>query len=1047
MFLDRAHENLGWPSRDEVLSPTGTGAKLTAERATEKLGRAISRMPNGQGVRIGILAAAPDSTEPPTAIVCEFPRKVSEKTLEEAHRLAWNFCQTRLLITIEPHVVRKWSCCEPPALPTEQSLFYTPEIAPQIDLGAHAEFSLSDRAAASLHWVELLSGRFFKDHEDRFTPDRRADQMLLRNLKEVRGRLIAEGLDDDTSHDLLARVIFIQFLFDRKDADGKAALDSDELRKLHDAGVLAECYTGVGEVLSSYEDTYALFRWLNSKFNGDLFPGKGSPAEQESAWAEERLRVTPEHLRLLARFVSGEEHMKEGQRSLWPYYAFDAIPLEFISTIYEQFVRKEDGTGIHYTPAHIVDMMLDSVLPWNSDEWDLRILDPACGSGVFLVKAFQRIIHRWKIAHPDERITGEALGGMLQQNLLGVDKDSHAVRVASFSLYLAMCDEIDPRDYWKEVQFPILRDVRLISDDFFSEDYEAFGTVSAASRYDLVIGNPPWGKNTASPLAHQWAEGNKWRLSYGDFGPLFMAKALALVKRDGYVALIQPASTLLYNSTSAARKFRTRIFQEFQVVEVINLAAIRYLTFKDSIVPACAVVVRNAPCEGEPFWYSCPKPLHTQEDRYRVVIEPNDIHRVYPHEVDLSPWVWSALMWGSRRDLAFINRLSQHADLDSLEDSGLVRTRDGIIRSRSSYLRYEELLDRPLLNPADFPADDSLFLDATRLDLNENPNVYAKDSNDFRAFDLPQLILKQSCMKSEQRFRAAIVKSQADLGGVICTNTFASVHLDCDDPAVLEAVCLALNSGVALYYLLLTSGRFAMDRNEPQLENFRSVPVPDPQPGLLAGVDSVSAVDERARHAFAFKEAEWILIDDLVQYTFPDYKEGSRSPGRCPTRRRATSGSPSLEPELTAYCNALRQVLQAGFGEDRHIGAVVFSEPTGQRLPVRMVSIHLNAPGLSSVHIERLDSSALQERLTGLYRSLLNTPDVKSYYQRTVRTYETVRIENETGIVVNLIKPDQVRYWTRSMGMRDADEITTDFRLWQVEMHEAQSREQKVPRG
>lgn len=1046
MFLDTAHEQWGWPSRDEVFTPTATGAGLLAQLASDKLGRAISRRPDGDGVRVGVLAANPNATESPIAIICEFPRKVSEETLRETHRLAWNFCHSRLLITIEPHVVRKWSCCEPPVAGEIEGLFDTiasPEIGPPLDLDSRQKPSASEHAVESLHWVEFISGRFFETHEQRFRPDKRADQMLLRNLAEVRERLMEAGLDDDKSHDLLARVIFIQFLFDRKDTEGKAALNAEELHRLHSEGELASHHESFGDILSDYEDTYSLFRWLNDKFNGDLFPGKGSALEQEAAWADERSQVTPENLELLARFVSGEERMKDGQLSLWPYYAFDAIPLDFISTIYEQFVRKETGTGIHYTPAHLVDLMLDSVLPWNGDEWNLKIIDPSCGSGVFLVKAFQRIIHRWKRSHPDESINGEVLAGLLERNLFGVDKDLHAVRVASFSLYLAMCDEIDPRDYWKDVRFPVLRGRRLVADDFFSEDYAEFGSAAAGS-YDLVVGNPPWGKNTATDLARDWAKKNEWPISYGDFGPLFLAKALTLVRPNGRVALVQPASTLLYNSTSAALKLRSRVFAGFQVEEIVNLAALRYVMFKDAIVPACAIVVRNAVSDEEPFWYSCPKPLHTQEDRYRIAIEPNDIHLVHPHEVESFPHVWATLMWGSRRDLAFIGRLSRHANLASLEDQGLVRARQGIIRSKSSYREYPELLDRPLLLPRDFPIDDSLFLDAGQLAINRDANVYSKDSTDFRAFNLPQLVVKQTCMKTEQRFRAAIIKSSENLGGAICTDSFASVHLEHGNPEVLENLCLVFNSALALYFLLLTSGRFAMDRNEPQLEDFRSVPVPESSQGVLAGVSNVSDVDERVRTMFGFSEAQWILVEDLMDYTLPDYKEGANSPGRSLTTRNDLIGG-IIEPELTAYCETLRRVLHAAFGPEKHIGAVIFSEPTGERLPVRLVSVYLNEPDISSVQVEEMGAPDLRSRLTKLYLELLATKNSSQYHQRTVRTYDALQTKG-TGIVVNLIKPDQVRYWTRSMAMRDADEIVADFLLWQGAQN-AQSMHKQATHG
>ena len=154
--------------------------------------------------------------------------------------------------------------------------------------------------------------------------------------------------------------------------------------------------------------------------------------------------------------------------------------------------------------------MLDSVLPWDSTDWDVKVLDPACGSGIFLVKAYQRLIHRWRKAHPNQEPRTAILKQLLNCNIFGVDTDRHAVRVASFSLYLAMCDEIDPRHYWKRVQFPRLRGERLIEADFFSEDKPGFRTNKDAEQYDLVVGNAPWGEKSETENSKQWGSKHGW---------------------------------------------------------------------------------------------------------------------------------------------------------------------------------------------------------------------------------------------------------------------------------------------------------------------------------------------------------------------------------------------------------------------------------------------------------------------------------------------------------------------------------------------------------
>ncbi len=203
--------------------------------------------------------------------------------------------------------------------------------------------------------------------------------MLLGNLRYIRDQLSELGLtNDDICHDLLARIIFVQFLFDRKDPDGNPALTVASLHRLQKEGVLSNIHDSFHGLLSDYGDTYKLFDWLNAKFNGDLFPGKGAtPEERAVGWKAEKKVVKAKHLSLLADFIRGDLDMPAGQMCLWPHYAFDVIPLEFISSIYEAFVTERAARGgIFYTPPYLVDFVLDDVLPWDGDKWDLKIIDP-----------------------------------------------------------------------------------------------------------------------------------------------------------------------------------------------------------------------------------------------------------------------------------------------------------------------------------------------------------------------------------------------------------------------------------------------------------------------------------------------------------------------------------------------------------------------------------------------------------------------------------------------------------------------------------------------
>lgn len=1050
MSLDLAIALLSWPSRDQILNPSGDGANFYARLARDKVGKAIQNMQGGTEVNVGVLSANPqaNSSETPIAIVCEFANKVSDTILEETHRLAWNFSRTQLLITVEPHQVRAWTCCEIPKRGPRS--LHKAEIREAKVLLEGTLFP-SPQSSEQLHWVQLISGQFFKTHQRRFRRDRCADQMLLNNLDYVRRSLHGLGLSYDYSHDLLARIIFIQFLFHRKDSSGVPALNKSFLRGLWEDGILSSEYESLEEILLNYYDSYELFRLLNVKFNGDLFPGQGAtPEEREAEWQEEMKQVKPRHLRLLADFISGTLLMEKNQPSLWPMYSFDAIPLEFISSIYEAFVsseKKEDkkeekkreekttktNKGAHYTPGHIVDFVLDGVLPWNSKAWNLRILDPACGSGIFLVKAFQRLIYRWRNAHPNEEPKADTLKKILENNLFGIDVDKHAVRVASFSLYLAMCDEIDPKYYWQQVRFPRLRGRQLIAEDFFDSDKPLFIKLNRrrvySRNYDLVVGNAPWGRKTMTELATSWGKDQNWPVTRNDmstyFGTLFIARAASLTKPDGKVTMVQPAGALLFNRNATAKSFREKLFTDYKVEHVVNLSTLRFKLFRRAVGPACIITLRPKPANNQPITYICPKPHSSNEDDFRIFIEPHDINIISVEEAVDDPLVWTTLMWGGRRDLAVIKKLNQNLSLGELESVGGAKSSEGIIYGEDVELE-KDLLDRKILESEDFPERTFLHLNLRRLPQNEHEHVHRSMRKNIKAFDLPQLLIKQSWNKKNGRFRAAISKGENGKGA-ICSQSYISVHAPKTHYDHLEAACFSYNSKVAVYYLLLTSGRLASYRPEPLVEELLSVPYPRPRLDLLENLNNFNDIDARAKQLFQLKEAEWVLVEDLFNFTLQDFKGGPLSPGRLRTRRSED------ESDLRVYCEYFLKVLKAGFGNDKPVCASIFQE-VKSALPLRIVAIYFNSPSETATQIEQFDSSNLLEKLDALDEKFLVTHDPKDggiFFRRVARVYSTTQRASEAVPTVYLVKPDQKRYWTRSVAMQDADDVAADILLWQ----------------
>ncbi len=910
-----------------------------------------------------------------------------------------------------------------------------------------------------LHWVNLITNRAQQEHPKQFPADGRADALLLKNLRYVRSELRARGLAQDHCHDLLARVIFTQFLFHRKDSDGHAFFSPAKMRRLKEEGTLSRYHESLASLLTHKADTYALFRWMDERFNGDLFPGKDGEDEdaREVAWRTEKNAVSAEkHLSLLAGLVSGTLDVRDKQHTLWPHYSFDTIPLEFISSVYEEFLTAEErgNDKAYYTPSHLVDYVLDAVLPWGSDEWDVRILDPCCGSGIFLVKAFQRLIHRWKRAKGREPLVTD-LRPILERNLVGVDKNPEAVRVACFSLYLAMADAIEPKHYITRDNtkvFPRLRGTRLIRQDFFDE--EAKTTVEKGS-FDYVLGNAPWGDGSIFPdklsdeekvayrkriktlpptPGQKWAKANDWPVANNDIGPIFLAKAATLAKPSGFVAMVNTAQMLL-RKDGLATQFRSKIFRAYTFDEITNLTALRKELFPQADGPSCVVVFSAAkPRKENHFTYYAPKPSRAfagargkSSKAAGFSVEPYDIGSITHEEAATESDIWTILSLGCNRDRYLLQKLKRFPNLDSLSCDNKVICRSGIIPGDQK----QELLalkDVPYFAGSAFPTGTFLTMDSTGCPPWRKPLAATTYATNPEAFKSPQVLIKVSPVAKTGRIRAVRVSTRNSDWGVVCTKSFLTVRDYSAEGSNVDRACVAYNSNVAAYWLHLTSGR-SLYNTEMLLADLRSVPLPN-EAVSLASILSFEAIDEFTQKAFGLTAADRTLIEDFLEYTLPYVLRKTPGKARFPTQRKNSDGI--KEPELVEYAKTFTRVLKGTFGKDQAVAATIFTDPEDGRLPVRMLTIHLDSTERTGVNLDAIEADGLLDQLAKLHTDQLkqqprNTTGGGLGFQRVAWFFHPSRENGKRMMNLTIVKPDERRYWTRSMAMRDADQLASSI--------------------
>lgn len=397
--------------------------------------------------------------------------------VRELHKRIWNQSRVPSLYIVTPSELRIYNCYDEPVEPNED-----------IELRLVHRINVADEVLSLQHTfakIQFDSGEFWKSSFGRtYKIDQRVESHLLKQLKETRRILHTEhGLPYPIIHDLLGRAIFILYLEDRK-----------AIREGYYAEQFLDDAESFVDVLKNRESTYRLFDALAIRFNGDLLP----------VTEEEREQVKESDLAIIRNLFGGGD-VETGQMALWRPYDFRAIPIELVSAIYEEFLQQEQGAentrnnGAYYTPLPLVEFVMNEILPWpspNDHRFDLRVLDLACGSGIFLVEAYRRLIARWIYSHEAVNIDPEQLKKILTSCIFGIDINPDAIRVTAFSLYLALLDHLSPRTIWEQFQFPYMTYVgssdveigyNLFPLDTFSED-----APFERNDFDLVVGNPPW---------------------------------------------------------------------------------------------------------------------------------------------------------------------------------------------------------------------------------------------------------------------------------------------------------------------------------------------------------------------------------------------------------------------------------------------------------------------------------------------------------------------------------------------------------------------------
>lgn len=939
----------------------------------------------------------------------------SDQEVREWHEMAWNVGVAPLLWVITPTEVRLYDCYKSPVVADPQQstptqalgTFALDQVRPQSQLDKACGRLATESGA---FWAGPVGRRIDRRH--------RVDRELLGEIDALEKRLIEvshsengqqpSGRAVDFAQRLIGRCIFTWYLLDRG---------------LAQPFLPRELGQDLGTMFETPESAFDLFGWLGSTFNGDLFPIDDLDAE--------RNELTSSHLELVRDFIDGHSLLagKEGQDRLFRF-RFDAIPINLISSIYEQFARSSAAEeakfqSLHYTPLEIVDFVLDPVL--EGLPASASVIDPACGSGAFLVEAFRRLV--WREAH-DQPPSRALVRRVLYEQLFGIDRNPAALRITAFSLYLAAME-------LAEEPIHDVRDLRF--DELIGRTLFEFDAIKTPlpqrirdKKFDVVVGNTPWtfvGKGTR--VASSITDMPSHRRSPDQ---AFLRLAQAISNSAGRIGMIMKA-TPFFSGDQMAINARNKIFEQLKPCAIVNLSLLRHEELLPNVTgPGLVFFARCklTPSPEQLLAGSIPwSPEFRRSGTFQV--GPGEIRPVALKRVLAVPSILKAAVFGTARDEWLLERLRREFPTlpQALEDPRIqprISSGAGFMVGQSGRMACpEEFYDLPVLTrfaPFRLPNHQGRFTHKT---LHGSRNVAILRG--------PLLICPKVIRRTPKALRGRYCVA-VNRGDLLYNSSFFGISLASASEDTLHLLSAVLNSSLTTFQLALGGPNVGLERTSIKPQCIRSLRVPPlarvPSRQVAAVVaaekrnaesggapDDLSALDEAVFDLYGLDVEERVLASEAVERT------------RHLSCQRNTDYARLLHPptygELRDYGSEVVQTINAYLETSgvRHVRAIIYRDglegfPTGTGLDssIAMRFASVQGPPSPEPDVREGDHRGLQALAVSVQGMLTSRPPPYLSESRQLRIYGTDD--------VTIMKPAQWRHWNRTSGLNDVDKILAD---------------------
>lgn len=1016
-------ETLGYLNSPKFIQPSGLSKLPPSELAF-----ALRKYQNSQDSSLtGTYVIQKESKESAVPIIYTF-KVDSEETAKRIHKLVWNQNLAPFLLIQSPSTIRIYPSFS----------YSTSDDNPIISVAINSTNLLQQLSAFSAEAID--DGSIWQHYGHLVDPTKRVDEKLLKDLKLLDEHLQNHNMSRVTSHGIIGKYLYLHYLRARD------ILSNRKLEKWH---LTEKDIFGRDASFSAFQQLdKELQKWLN----GSVF----SLADSSLS------KLSEKQLQLVSSVFNGDS--PNGQLSLdFQIYDFSYIPIETLSCVYEQFLHDTAGKdgksrgeklSAYYTPIPLTDYIISELETRRPLKEGMKILDPSCGSGSFLVQCYRRLIEK-KYHSSKKQLTPPELRELLVKHIFGIDKDQDACRVTELSLILTLLDYVNPPDLENTTfKLPTLRENNIFEADFFDSNSK-WQKIMGNVRFDWVVGNPPWDEVTGKPsvkkhehyFVWRWIVENKktFPISGNQIAECFLWKVAQHCNDNSVVGLLIPAMTWFKRE---AQMFREHFFSQRQVWCLANFANMAFVLFGGRITPRASAVffkciqpnVDNTIISFAPFVVEQIANRSSQKriPTWNIIVNGNEIKDVSIQQATTGEQLpWKVAMWGSNRDTKLLQKIkNKFKRFDQFVDEvGINQPREGIQLRQSANSqkdeveKHKELIGKKKIIINKFKNVDNIFsFPSQTISKIGEQEVYVRKRGGLSGLEVskPPHILIDAARRFAIFSEEFILVPPRQIG---ISGTTKHIKL-------LRAISLYLSSYFCKYHQFMNSPQFGIGHDIADLKTLKLLPVPfdlltdhelnewsniqkdlaDLSQKQYNGMGFSTADEERfaslikEMNAKVFKmlqlrPSEIILIEDFVNIHF-ELMSGKVTTS---VTRKPTS------QEMIEYLTTLRNNLD------------VFL-PENQSIHHKIEMFHNHDSAIFSVSLAREKESIPVRILSG------NTDEAKSlktmrdilrhkhsqwvYFDRGLKVYENGTFHQ--------FKPLQRLHWSRRQAILDADEIIAE---------------------